>query len=319
MRALAIAFVLSVVAVFAPAVFAPAGAAAEDHPAGAHSVIESRATGTVGEVRVTVEIEHPYPGDLVATLEHDGVAVALFSRPHHAEEIEEQFVLREFEGHEAGGEWVLKVVDEGASDSGTLVSWELELEECFDGADRCLDTSYSSSTAVEIPDAATFGMIFSSVEFWGSIVNFSLLVFILVYFGRKPVKSFLVERRRLVEEDLVEAQRLKDEAERKYEEYSGRLEKLDQELEALRKEMIKAGEEERDRIVAEAEAKAARIRRDTQFLIDQQMKQLRVDLTREAVDAAVQAAEKALTDKVTSHDQERLASDYLARLRGGAS
>jgi F0F1-type ATP synthase membrane subunit b/b'/subtilisin-like proprotein convertase family protein len=310
MRALAIAAVLFGL---------PAVALAEDHPAGARSVIESRATGTVGEVRVTLEVQHPYPGDLVATLEHDGVAVTLFSRPHHAAEIEEQFVLREFEGHEAAGEWVLTIVDEGASDTGTLLSWELEIQECFEGADRCLDTSYSSSTPVEIPDAVTFGMIFSSVEFWGSIVNFSLLVFILVYFGRKPVKSFLVERRRLVEEDLVEAQRLKEEAERKYEEYSGRLEKLDQELEALRKEMIKAGEEERDRIVAEAEAKAARIRRDTQFLIDQQMKQLRVDLTREAVDAAVQAAEKALKDKVTSHDQERLANDYLARLRGGAS
>jgi F0F1-type ATP synthase membrane subunit b/b'/subtilisin-like proprotein convertase family protein len=297
----------------------PSIAAAEDHPEGAHSVIESHAEGTVGTVKVRLDIQHGYPGDLVARLEHDGVAVDLFSRPHHAEQIAEEFTLEEFRGHTAGGEWILIVLDEGASDAGTLDGWHLEIEECFEGSDRCLATRFENTTAIGIPDAATFGQIFSSVEFWGSIVNFALLVFILVYFGRKPVKSFLVERRRLVEEDLVEAQRLKEEAERKYEEYAGRLEKLDQELETLRKEMVKAGEEERDRIVAEAEAKAARIRRDTQFLIDQQMKQLRVDLTREAVDAAVSAAEKALKDKVTSVDQERLANDYVARLRGGAS
>ena len=39
-------------------------------------------------------------------------------------------------------------------------------------------------------------------------------------------------------------------------------------------EMIKAGEAERDRIVAQAEEKAARMRKDTNFLIEQQIKQL---------------------------------------------
>ena len=36
-----------------------------------------------------------------------------------------------------------------------------------------------------------------------------------------------------------------------------------------------------------AEKKAARMRKDTQFLIDQQMKQLKQDLTTEAVNAAI--------------------------------
>ena len=48
----------------------------------------------------------------------------------------------------------------------------------------------------------------------------------------------------------------------------------------------------RDRIVAEAEARATRMRDDTRFVIEQQMKQLRADLTREAIEAAVNAAEQ---------------------------
>ena len=154
----------------------------------------------------------------------------------------------------------------------------------------------------------------SSVEFWGSVVNFTLLMVILVLMGRKPLGTFLVSRRRAIEEGLAEATRLHETAKKKYDEYQNRLEKLDREIAAIRKEMVAAGEAERDRIVAEAEAKAARMRREAEFLIEQQVKQLRVDLTREAVDAAVNAAESVLRETMSNDDQQRLAQQYLERL-----
>ena len=67
-------------------------------------------------------------------------------------------------------------------------------------------------------------------------------------------------------------------------------------------------------MVAQAEEKAARMRRDTSFLIEQQVKQLRADLTREATRAAIDAAQEILTAKTNDDDQRRLASDYLNRL-----
>ena len=158
------------------------------------------------------------------------------------------------------------------------------------------------------------GDVASSTEFWGSVVNFTLLMVILVLMGRKPMGTFLVSRRRAIEEGLAEATKLREAAKKKYDEYQGRLEKLDREIAAIRKEMVAAGEAERDRIVEEAEAKAARMRREAEFLIEQQMKQLRVDLTREAVDAAVSAAEKVLRETMSADDQQRLAQNYLDRL-----
>ena len=83
---------------------------------------------------------------------------------------------------------------------------------------------------------------------------------------------------------------------------------------ALRTELKKAAEAERDRIVQDAETKAALLRKDTKFQIEQRMKQLREDLTRETVLAAVRAAEKVLADKTTAADQQRLADAYLAEL-----
>ncbi len=156
--------------------------------------------------------------------------------------------------------------------------------------------------------------VWASTEFWGSVVNFVLLLVIVVLLARRPMSNFLVGRRKGIEEGLVEARRLKEAAEKKYQEYTERLEKLDREIASIRKEMIAAGEAERDRIVSEAEAKAARMRRDAEFLIEQQMKQLRVDLTREAVEAAVGTAEQVLREKVGAGDQQRLAQQYLERL-----
>jgi F-type H+-transporting ATPase subunit b len=152
-------------------------------------------------------------------------------------------------------------------------------------------------------------------EFWGPVFNFLVFLFLITFFGGPRIRSYLVSRRQQIAGDLAEAQRLREEAQAKHDEFTQRLAQLDQEMEQIRQEMVKAGEAERDRIVAEAEAKSARVRRETRFVIEQQMKQLREDLTREAVEAAVGAADQALREKITSADQERLAKQYLETLR----
>ncbi|MEC7520018.1 MAG: ATP synthase F0 subunit B [Myxococcota bacterium] len=146
-------------------------------------------------------------------------------------------------------------------------------------------------------------------------VNFVLWAAILFFLFRKPLTEFLANRRRSVEEGLVEAKRLKEEAEAKYEEYSERLERLDVELDELRKEMVHAAESERDRILADANARSARMRKDAQFLIDQQMKQLKSDLTKEAIEAAIAAAEKVMVEQIGGADQERLADQYMTTIQ----
>jgi F-type H+-transporting ATPase subunit b len=146
-------------------------------------------------------------------------------------------------------------------------------------------------------------------------VNFVILIGLFVYLFRDSLNKFLKERKATVERELTEAARLKAEAEAKHKEYSERLAKLDQELEQIKKDMIATGVKERDRIVAEAEQKAARMRREAEFMVEQQVKQLRADITREAAETAIAAAEQLLTKATTSFDQQRLAQEYLASLQ----
>jgi hypothetical protein len=60
------------------------------------------------------------------------------------------------------------------------------------------------------------------------------------------------------------------------------------------------------------------MRRDAEFLVEQEVKQIRADLWRGTVEAAVTAAEELLKKRVTPADQERLAEDYLADLGSGS-
>ena len=152
------------------------------------------------------------------------------------------------------------------------------------------------------------------LEIVAGVVNFAVLVGLLIFLARKPTQAFLVSRRAAVVDGLAEAQKMKAAAEAKYEEYQARLANLDTELAQIKSEIIASGQSERERIIAEAERKAARMRRETDFLIEQQLKQLRVDLTKETVEAAMSAAEKVLRERTTDDDQQRLAKAYLTKL-----
>lgn len=160
----------------------------------------------------------------------------------------------------------------------------------------------------------TFTGVLTDMEFIGAVVNFAALLLLFGWIIKTKGNPALAEKRKQVEQELAEAQRLRAEAEQRHQATQMRLEQLDQEMVSLRGEMIKAGEVERDRIVAAAEEKAARLRKDTSFLIEQQIKQLRQDLTREASSAAVEAAQQLLSQSTTDEDQERLAEAYLTRL-----
>lgn len=156
--------------------------------------------------------------------------------------------------------------------------------------------------------------VLTNPEFWGTLVNFTALLIILGFAVKKVVNPSMAKRRSAIQKDLEEAKLLKQAAAEKAAEYQARLDKLDAEVDDIRAEMIAAGEAERDRIVQEAEEKASRLRKDARFMIDQQMKQLRQDLTREAAQAAVQAAESLLVREISATDQDRLADAYLNRM-----
>jgi F0F1-type ATP synthase membrane subunit b/b' len=56
------------------------------------------------------------------------------------------------------------------------------------------------------------------------------------------------------------------------------------------------------------------MQKDAAFLLEQEVKQMRLDLQRETVDLAVAAAGELLKKRVTPEDQERMAEEFLKTL-----
>ncbi|MDB4993155.1 MAG: synthase sector subunit b [Myxococcaceae bacterium] len=144
------------------------------------------------------------------------------------------------------------------------------------------------------------------------LINLLILVGLIVKFGGPGIMASLVTRRDRVAKEIEEAQRMKKEAEQRAKKYQAKLEGLDEELDATKKSLVEAGVAEKERLVKEANEKAARMERDAGSLLEQEARQIRTDLVHETVELAIAAAEDLLRKRVTQADQERLAEDYLA-------
>jgi F-type H+-transporting ATPase subunit b len=156
------------------------------------------------------------------------------------------------------------------------------------------------------------------VPFGALLLNAAILYYLLFRFAKKPVADALENRKTSVMRGMDEAARMKRDAEKRLAEYEAKLERIDEEVERVRREMRETGELERTRILAEARARRERMERDARLLIDQELKAARELLIAETVDAAVSTAKAALTSQVTLGDQQRLSDEYLAGLKQAA-
>jgi F-type H+-transporting ATPase subunit b len=147
--------------------------------------------------------------------------------------------------------------------------------------------------------------------FLASALNFGLLAFIVVRFGRKPITEALRKRKQSITQEIDNASRLKDEAERRLEDYEDKLERLEETLAELKAEYAAQAEVEKAHLLAEAEQRRVRMRRDAEFRVEQELKAARAMLLQEAVQNAVTAAEELLRQRIGKEDLDRVAEEYL--------
>ena len=160
----------------------------------------------------------------------------------------------------------------------------------------------------------SFNGLLKSLEFWGAVFNFTLLIVILVRLSKKPMHKFLTERSERIDRGIREAAQVKAKAEAVFNEYTERLKTLDQELNKLRSDIAKAAVEDRARIVADAEETAQRVKAETEALVARQGEQLEAEIRREVVQAAIEAATRAVREAASADDQRRLAEAFAQEL-----
>lgn len=112
----------------------PLVAIPDDDQLGVADTVTIEATGAVQEISVSVDVTHPFIGDLVVTLTAPTGEEAVLSDRDGASTDDLSLTLDETSpelapllGVSAEGEWQLQVVDLSARDEGTFDSWSLEV------------------------------------------------------------------------------------------------------------------------------------------------------------------------------------------------
>jgi F-type H+-transporting ATPase subunit b len=143
------------------------------------------------------------------------------------------------------------------------------------------------------------------------LLNFAGLVAILYFGGRKAVRAALQSRHQQIKSDLASAAEVRAAAQARFEQQEKRLASLEQEIATIAASIKQEAEAEKQRLIAMAEERAKRIQAESEFIIEQQVKQAQEDLRREVAVAAVALAEKIVRTKMVPGDQQRLIDSFV--------
>jgi len=153
-------------------------------------------------------------------------------------------------------------------------------------------------------------------EYIWKIINFAILVFILFKFGKKPLGDFLKKRTELIEKTLNEAKEAKEAALKALREAEERVKTKDAEVKEILDAAKKSGELERDRIIEESARLKEKILEQAKTNIDYELKHAKEAIKAEAVELAMELAEKKLKEKLTKEEQEKLLDESLVEIGG---
>lgn len=149
------------------------------------------------------------------------------------------------------------------------------------------------------------------IPLMANFINFAILAGAGVYLGRKPLADGLVKRRDDLEREMDEAAKVMAAAQARLDEYKSKLKGIDSEMARVRQDYAEQAKREKERILREAAEKRDRMKRDSEFLLEQESKLIRQSLLRETVDAATEQAETLVRKALTAQDQERFAEEFL--------
>lgn len=155
----------------------------------------------------------------------------------------------------------------------------------------------------QIPSSVYFGLI-----------NFGLLVGLLVAVLRRPVREFFATRAVTMRQSVEGAQVALAAAEQQAKECVERLNRIESEIGALRKQFQEEGVFERATIIQRAKEYSEKLSKDTERMVLQELKRTKEQLRGTTVDLAILMAERYLREQISADDQMRLIKQYVNRL-----
>lgn len=150
-----------------------------------------------------------------------------------------------------------------------------------------------------------------------NFINLAILLFIIWYFGRKPIEYYFAERRDKIKKQIEEAEKIINEASSRYEKIARKFEKMDEEIETLKKQMISEATIENERIISNAHKTAQMTRENAIKMIEQEKEMLIEKIKNETGLKILQEAEKILKSRVRKTMQRKMVDQTIQYIMKG--
>jgi F-type H+-transporting ATPase subunit b len=150
--------------------------------------------------------------------------------------------------------------------------------------------------------------------FSAALLNFGVLLFLVGKYGAPAIRKMTADRHDEVAKQLDESTKLRDAAKAKLDEYTTKVSQLDAEIAKLVEGIRAEAEHDKQRILAEAQLRAERMKKEAEQTIAAEIGRVRLQLEREATLSAIAAAEKLLTEKTTEADHRKLNEQFIGAL-----
>ena len=147
-------------------------------------------------------------------------------------------------------------------------------------------------------------------------VNFVIIAFVLVKFGRKPIKDFLSNRREKIDQQIKKYEQQKEAAEEKIKEANQMLEDSAARFEKIKTRIIEDGEKRKQQIIEDARQESMILLAATRHKIEYQIVEATNLIRSEMIDSAIALAEQRLPEEITAVDEQKLIDQFMESTAG---
>jgi F-type H+-transporting ATPase subunit b len=156
---------------------------------------------------------------------------------------------------------------------------------------------------------------------WDTIwrfINFGVLAFIIVYYGKKPLMDFLRKHSRETIEDLNYNKQLLSEAEAEFREAEAKLDDMEKLVKEIETYMREDAERTKNRLIEDAHEKAEMIMKEAHERANTFIEGAKAQIKAELIQMAVEEAEALIREKIDSEDNQRLIQEYISGIASEA-
>ena len=165
-----------------------------------------------------------------------------------------------------------------------------------------------SSDALAVGDSTPGRKLWDLDLLW---INFGILVFIFLKYGKRPLMDFLRGEQHKIEGDLNEINERFEAVKTVMDAEANNLDDIEQRLAKTRDGILEMGKREKEKIIEQGKIAAEKMIKDAENYAKYQIARAKKELSEEMVDIAVSMVEEKLVKGISEEDNEKLIKQFV--------